>query len=529
MDDENSFETKPPVVRIGIRGLPDQINSMMGGGLYVLIAKTTSARFPMLAGSIANALEEGLVCTLIAPTNPQSFIQRIETLAQIDTADLVATNLLQIFVAQDNFLKKIFQFGAQRFVSELEDFQIPENSYLVFDQADELLSLHDVSLALEQVNILKNWFSRKNITALLVFSRLSEAHNNTVNAIMDHLNGIVRLGGERDGLELTFDYWQSSEGVVVAKNYQLLTLDTGLYEASSRSAILPSFEGEEKYKALGRELAMYAQAANLNALPVFVNPARYRGYLPVPGFASEVNQIIDPAKKIPVSCMLIVGKVFKPSTIPELVDNCSRLARPGELITADHKNCYIFLNTKSQQAALKTLDDILGISVANVFEHIKFLIFPEEITLELAVLSRAAEHGNFTDFSSKSVNTSSWQHSSRDLNEKTPRADYSPELTSINISAQEDKKSFFSVASQVAQKSFPTTPGEILLLDFEPAKRSVVTLSGFSKIDRPADSNGGIAKNPYDSTEEMLFNCDSEMHGPIFGKKEALRATRNLS
>lgn len=529
MDDENPFETKPPVVRIGIRGLPDQINSMMGGGLYVLIAKTTSARFPMLACSIANALEEGLVCTLIAPANPLPFLQRIENLAQIDTADLVAANLLQIFVAQDNFLKKIFQFGAERFVSELEDFQIPENSYLVFDQADELLSLHDVSLALEQVNILKNWFFRKKITALLVFSRLSEAHNNTVNAIMDHLNGIVRLGGERDGLELTFDYWQSNQGVVVAKNYQLLTLDTGLYEASSRPAILPSLKGEEKYEALGRELSMYAQAANFNALPVFVNPARYRGYLPVPSFVSEVNQIIDPARKIPVSCMLIVGKVFKPSTIPELVDNCSRLARPSELITADHQNCYIFLNTKSQQIALETLDGILGIPVAKAFEHTKFLIHPEEITFELAVLSRAAKHGNFPDFSSKADHTSSWQHSSHDLNEKTSRANYLPEVTSINVSEPGGKKLFFSAASQVAQKSFPTTPGEILLLDFEPAKRSVVTLAGFSKIDRTADSNDGIAKNPYDSNEEMLFNCDSDLHGPIFGKKETLRARRSLS
>jgi len=528
MDDENLFETKPPVVRIGIRGLPEQINSMMAGGLYVLIAKTTSARFPMLAGSIANALEEGLVCTLIAPANPRPFLQRIENLAQIDTASLVNTNLLQIFVAQDNFLKKIFQFGAERFVSELEDFQIPQNSYFVFDQADELLSLHDVSLALEQVNILKNWFSLKKITALLVFSRLSEAHNNTVNAIMDHLNGIVRLGGERDGLELTFDYWQSNEGVVVAKNYQLLTLDTGLYEASSRPAILPSLKSEEKYEALGRELAMYAQAANLNAPPVFVNPARYRGYLPVPSFTSEVNQIIDPARKIPVSCMLIVGKVFKPSTISELVDNCSRLARLGELITADHKNCYIFLNTKSQQTALETLDGILGVPVANVFEHIKFLILSEEITLELAVLSKAAKHGNFPDFSSKSANNSSRQYSSHDLNEKTLRTDYSPEVTSINVSPLEGNRSFSSVVSQAPQKSFLSTPREILLLDFEPAKRSVVTLAGFSKIGRPADFNNGVTKNLYDPNEEMLFNSDSDLHGPIFGKKEARRAKRSL-
>jgi len=202
MNDAIVSTTKVPPLQIGIRGLPDLSNSMLGGGLYVLIAKTTSARFPMLAGSIASAFEDGVPCTLIVPANPTHFIQRIENLAVINTTELIASSLLQIFMLQDDFLKKMFQFGASRFVNELEDFGIPENSYLVFDQADELLSLHDISLAYEQVNVLKEWLAKKGITALLVFSRLTDAHESTVNAIMDSLDGIVRLGVKEKGWNL---------------------------------------------------------------------------------------------------------------------------------------------------------------------------------------------------------------------------------------------------------------------------------------------------------------------------------------
>jgi hypothetical protein len=137
---------------------------------------------------------------------------------------------------QEEFSKKMFRFGAERFVAELEQLEIPDNSYLVFDQADDLISLHDVSLAIEQVDILSKWLAAHQITALLTFLRVTESHAGTINALMDYLTGIVRLGGDESGLRLGFDYWQSPDGTVAAKNFQLLTLSNNCYEATTKQS-----------------------------------------------------------------------------------------------------------------------------------------------------------------------------------------------------------------------------------------------------------------------------------------------------
>ena len=244
MNDPATIQPISPAVELGIRGLDNLTNNMIGGGLYILIAETPSARFPVLASSIGMALNVGLPCTVIVPSNPESFIQRIESFDKSITPDLITSNRLQLFVMQDEFSKTVFRYGAEGFVKELEHFEVPDNSYLVFDQADELLSLHDLSLSLDQVDVLGKWLGQRQITALLVFSRVTDAHSSTLNALMDNLTGIVRLGGNRDGLELTFDYWQSPDGTVAAKNYRLITLESGLYEASNKSAVPEQATGD---------------------------------------------------------------------------------------------------------------------------------------------------------------------------------------------------------------------------------------------------------------------------------------------
>lgn len=233
MDELTNVVTTAPLVRLGIQGLPNLTDCMNAGGLYILIAETPSARFPIVAKTLANALNEGVSCSVIVHSNPESFIRRIESFGHLNTPELLASNRLQFFEMQDEFSKKMFRFGADSFSRELEQFDLPQSSYLLFDQADDLLSLHDLSLALEQVDTLSKWFAQTRITALLVFSRTTEAHANVLNALMDNLSGIARLGADKDGLELTFDYWQSPEGSIAGRNFRLSTLESGLYEAST--------------------------------------------------------------------------------------------------------------------------------------------------------------------------------------------------------------------------------------------------------------------------------------------------------
>ena len=158
-------------VSIGIQGLPNLTANMMSGGLYVLVAELPSARFPLLAGGLASAFRANQTCSVIIHGNPELFIRRVESFGCFNTAELMAVNRLNFFVMQDEFSKKMFRFGTDSFVKELEQFDIPENSYLLFDQADELLSLHDISLALDQIDVLSKWFAQHKVTALLVFSR----------------------------------------------------------------------------------------------------------------------------------------------------------------------------------------------------------------------------------------------------------------------------------------------------------------------------------------------------------------------
>ena len=223
------------IVDLDISGLPELSATMFGGGMYALKAATPSARFPILISSLANALTSGLNCCVILPSKPELFLQRIQALGNIDAAQFIEAGRLHIFTMQAEFAKTIFRNGTDGFVQELEQFKVPENSYLIFDQADELLSLHDLSLSLHQVDILGKWFGQRGVTGLLVFSRATDEHVNTINALMDNFAGVARLGGGQDGLEITFDFWQSPVGTLVARTYPLKLLDSGYYEASTQT------------------------------------------------------------------------------------------------------------------------------------------------------------------------------------------------------------------------------------------------------------------------------------------------------
>lgn len=236
MTDSNDPSLLIQAVRLGIPGLPNLTDSLVAGGLYVLIAETTSARFPILAASLASSLGDGIECRVILPQNPETFIQRVEAFGNLNIAQAIQANQLKLFVMQDEFPKKMFRYGAEAFVQELDHFQIPDQSYLLFDQADDLLSLHDIVQALEQVEILRQWALQHQVTIFLVFSRTLESHTNTINALMDNLNGIARLGASRNGLELSFEYWQSLDGTIAARNFLLTTDTSGLYEASSAAS-----------------------------------------------------------------------------------------------------------------------------------------------------------------------------------------------------------------------------------------------------------------------------------------------------
>ena len=600
---------------------------MSGGGIYVLIAETPSARFPMLAGSLASAINDGLACTVIVPANPALFVQRIESYGHIETSTLIASNALQFFELQEEFSKKMFRFGAESFVQELEQFEIPEDSYLLFDQADELLSLHDLSLALDQIYTLSKWFAQRRVTALLVFSRTTDIHSRTLNALMDNLNGIARLGADKDGLELTFDYWQSPEGTIAARNYRLTTLDSGMYEASA-NLVLPkqgidndtyeprtvaaettphffymdpdlaslanqmpgiwqrvdtlvgmmhatrntrsatsilSFQRDTNLRqlaeavhtlrlSLGRHARIVVQEKgaslryqnealllrlglnlvvnrevpssrlpllleslsgqifnrdvdiNFEAALASVLPNRLRGYLLPTRFVREVGIILDQAETLNIPCALVIGKPGAGRTMTDILDSVG-LSRPGDLISADNEYCYLFLNACPQSAMLVTLERIFGMSVDEAFDDVRFTIQREEIQLELAVLSRAAEKDDLPDYSS--VTMTPQQATASQLPTETT-------LSPQSISALTDGPA--PRAGGPSRK--PAAAGQRL-----PGVRTVPpALAIQPQAPHARDRAPKVLNTPTDGPRSGY-----ETALPFFGRKEAPRAKRSLA
>lgn len=643
MDDSATLVTTAPPMRLGIQGLPNLTDSMNAGGLYILIAETPSARFPILAKTLATALASGVTCSVVVHANAESFIQRIESFGHLNMPELLASGRLQFFEMQEEFSKKIFRFGADSFSRELEQFKIPQTSYLVFDQADELLSLHDLSLALEQVDILSKWFAQNRITGLLIFSRTTEAHAGVLNALMDNLSGIVRLGADKDGLELTFDYWQSPEGTIAGRNFRLTTQESGLYEASTgmlrakqqvdvdnldlspdleeeqgtsyffymdpdlgalakqmngtwqrvdtlvgmmhstlakrAATCILSFQRDTNLRqlaeavhtlrlSLGRHARIVVQekgaslryqneallmrlglnmvvhrdvpsgrlpllleslngqsfnrsvAINFEAALASVLPTRLRGYQLPLRFIREVGVILDPSETLNIPCAMIVGKPGPAMTAIDILEKI-RISRPGDLVSADHEYCYLFLNACPQSVMLATLERILGVPVDVAFQDITFMVRREEIQSGLSALNRAAEQKNLPDYSAiaPSISTTS-------------------PATEPNSSMPFQAAEPATVSSQDKFEEVPTHEGPITGPEVQRLAHAQPPVFKFSTPppsptvpiaeDMHVGTNLEFLNNTQAETSErdVLFTYGDTLALPSFGRKEAPRATR---
>jgi len=225
--------TEEARVRLGVLGLPDLTDNLIPGGLYVLIAETAPARFPLLYSNLSNCLNNNIPCCVVLPTNPETFVQRLDASGEANFNQFIQRGELKLFSMQEEFAKKMFQYGAEAFVDELAHYGLTNVPYILFDQADDLLALHDLTLALDRVEVLGKWAQEHHVTVFIVLTRLSPETLTSINGLMDDLTGVARLGVDRNGLELTFDYWQSFEGAVAGRSFLLTPTSTGQYEATA--------------------------------------------------------------------------------------------------------------------------------------------------------------------------------------------------------------------------------------------------------------------------------------------------------
>lgn len=626
--------TDVAMINLGVPGLPSLTDSLLVGGLYLLIAETASARFPILATSLSAALARGVQCRIVMPQNPEIFIQRLESFGNLSVAQGIESQQLQLFTMQDEFAKKMFRYGAEAFVKELDHYEFPDGSYVLFDQADDLLSLHDVALALDQVVVLRKWALEHQVTVFLILTRVTEAHTSTINALMDDLTGIVRLGASRNGLELSFDYWQSPEGTIAGRSYMLNAVSSGLYEASTSAGAVEAastdsrFEKSEDSDSVGAHIfymdpdlgslakqmrgdwqrvdtlvgmmhatrnqrsatciLLFQKGSNLRQLAETVHtlrlsmgryarivvqekdaslryqnealllklglnlvinrevplsrmpllldslkgqifnrdvdinfeaaltsvlPTRLRGYLLPQRFVREAALILDRSETLNVPCALMVGRPGSNIPMLELISN-NAISRPGDIITADSENCFVFLNACPQSVMLATLERLLGVSVDDAFLNIKFVVNKEEMQAELAALLRAAEREKLPDYS---------------------------EVAAVPTQTDSTHDSLLSVE--------PSEPE--IRINLEPVKEAVKLPSLSKLVDKPSVTHNGLQKSgkqdirhparaafkpapsPAPSAHEVLeesplFQYDGVSNVRTLGKKDAPRATRSV-
>lgn len=234
-----ALKALPAGIKLISNGLPDGNDVLVPGGMYALVAETPPARFPLLACALGSAAQERIPCSVMLPSQPKVFLDRVCSAGFPELGQEIETGHLQVFQLQQDFSKKMFRFGPEAFTRELDHFQIPADSLLVFDQADDLLSLHDANLAIDQLQKLGAWSRARNVAVLMVFTRgaATASMQASLSSLMDYLSGLARIGILNDGLTIAFDYWQGPLGTVAARSLALEVSESGLYRVREPGAV----------------------------------------------------------------------------------------------------------------------------------------------------------------------------------------------------------------------------------------------------------------------------------------------------
>lgn len=505
-----ALTTVPTGIKLIPNGLPDGNDALMPGGMYALVVETPPARFPLLAGALGSAAKSGIACSVMLPSQPKVFLDRVCSSGFPELGHEIETGHLQVFQLQADFSKKMFRFGPEAFTRELDHFQIASDSLLVFDQADDLLSLHDANLAIDQLQKLGAWTRARNIAVLMVFTRgaATASMQASVSSLMDYLSGLARIGILNDGLAIAFDYWQGPLGTIAARSLALEVSESGLYNVREAGAlteeqaisagpgadantppedpVLRYFTLDEQVMKLGdtlggewrlctsvlgmiheaipflspivfltfskdtdlRQLAeavhtlrlslsrrtrivvlevaaslrysnemlllrlgtnlimhrdvpsvrlpllletlkgqVYTKDVDINfeaALGSVVTP-RFKGYVPAATFVRETLSMLERADMLGIPNTLLVGCPAQGQTAQALID-AVHLPRMGDLLTADHTYCYLFLSSCPKASQGAAFDSIFKASLGVFFDACDIFSDPAQIRQRILTL-----------------------------------------------------------------------------------------------------------------------------------------------
>jgi len=232
MESVIQLNKKQPVTacQLGITGMPEDINQLLPGEIYTVITDSVPMRFTFIVQTLLANLNSGRTCCYISNMEGDMLVTRANA-AGFQLVPFIEKGQLIILTLNDDHVKLLYLNGAQQLISELEYFQIPDDSHVVLDSTIELLSINDLTFTNHQLAVYQSWIKKKSITVMLCLglSALTR-YPKTREAIFQHFGGLLRLTAHQSGnLEASFDYWYTDDLSVLPRRF-LLKIHNNLLE-----------------------------------------------------------------------------------------------------------------------------------------------------------------------------------------------------------------------------------------------------------------------------------------------------------
>jgi cellulose biosynthesis protein BcsE len=223
-------ESAPPLPPITLSGGLDQeeLDALLPGQLYALTPVFLPTRLPLWVNLLRAAVAAGRVCHVLLKTEPAEFLARLEASGWSQAHDAWMDEHLRLYRMADTFSKILSHLDVEGLTTELGHWGVGKQHVLLVDAADELLSLHDLSLATPQAVKLKAWAQGVQVSVLLNFNLAANPAVKTgLSGLMDHFSGVARLRTEAEGVVLILEYWQSPTGSVAERGLALALVPEG--------------------------------------------------------------------------------------------------------------------------------------------------------------------------------------------------------------------------------------------------------------------------------------------------------------
>lgn len=214
---------------LGIPGVPPVVDILLKGSLYAAILDSVPAHLSIIIQALRANISAGNTCALVTPVTPDIFLSRTAA-SGADFSEDIKQNRLYLFSQEGDYASNIFRHGVRRLLQEFDYFEVPKESFFLFDQAKNLFTTSDRNTAQTQAMEYRDWMRATGNTALFLFNAKDEKISPSILGCFD---GVARVNQNKTVIELLVDFWYSQEGVIAARAFPVSLDPTGLIRIGS--------------------------------------------------------------------------------------------------------------------------------------------------------------------------------------------------------------------------------------------------------------------------------------------------------